>query len=166
MTHIYVNKLTIMGSDNGLSPGRRQAIIWTNAGILSIGPLGINFSKKIYQNYNIFIQPNAFKSFVCELAAILSRPQCVKLHIKAESHPLVGITYDCNVFCFDSCLDVRPLPANSVEYLDKVGRKLIRPYGMWLKVQSVITEHIWHIWRIKFWSPSSELLPGDCHRIH
>ena len=28
----------IVGSDNGLSPVRRQAIIWNNAGILSIGP--------------------------------------------------------------------------------------------------------------------------------
>ena len=27
----------------GLLPGRRQAIIWTNAGILLIGPLGANF---------------------------------------------------------------------------------------------------------------------------
>ena len=32
-------------SDNGLSPGRRQAIIWTNAGILLIGTLGTNFSE-------------------------------------------------------------------------------------------------------------------------
>ena len=31
-------KLTILGSDNGLSPERRQAIIWTNAGILLIEP--------------------------------------------------------------------------------------------------------------------------------
>ena len=36
-------KLTIIGSDNGLSPGRRQAIIWTNAGILLIRTLGTNF---------------------------------------------------------------------------------------------------------------------------
>ena len=43
MTHMCVVKLTIFGSDNGLSPGRRQAIIWTNAGILLIGPLGTNF---------------------------------------------------------------------------------------------------------------------------
>ena len=43
MTHICVSKLTIIGSDNGLSPGRRQAIIWTNAGLLLIGPLGTNF---------------------------------------------------------------------------------------------------------------------------
>ena len=41
---ICVIKLTIIGSDNGLSPGRRQAIIWTNAEILLIWPLGTNFS--------------------------------------------------------------------------------------------------------------------------
>ena len=32
--------LTLIGSDNGLSPGRRQAIIWANATVLLIGPLG------------------------------------------------------------------------------------------------------------------------------
>ena len=35
---IYVSKLTITGSDKGLSPGRRQAIIWTIDGILLIWP--------------------------------------------------------------------------------------------------------------------------------
>ena len=30
VTHICVSKLTIIGPDNGLSPGRRQAIVWTN----------------------------------------------------------------------------------------------------------------------------------------
>ena len=42
--HIRVGKLTNIGPDNGLSPGRRQAIIWTNAEKLLIGPLGTNFS--------------------------------------------------------------------------------------------------------------------------
>ena len=45
VTHICVSKLTIIGSDNGLSPGRRQAIICTNAGILLIRTLGTNFSE-------------------------------------------------------------------------------------------------------------------------
>ena len=45
VTHICVGKLTIIGSDNGLSPERRQAIIWTNAGILLTGPLGTNFGE-------------------------------------------------------------------------------------------------------------------------
>ena len=45
VTHICVSILAIIGSDNGLSPGRRQAIIWTNAGILLIRTLGTNFSE-------------------------------------------------------------------------------------------------------------------------
>ena len=45
VTHTCVGNLTIIGSDNGLSPGQRQAIIWTNTGILLIGTLGINFSE-------------------------------------------------------------------------------------------------------------------------
>ena len=35
-TRICRSKLTSIGSDNGLSPGRRQVIIWTNIGILLI----------------------------------------------------------------------------------------------------------------------------------
>ena len=45
MTHICVSNIITIGSDNGLLPGRRQAIIWTNAGILLIGPLGLNFNE-------------------------------------------------------------------------------------------------------------------------
>ena len=45
VTHICVSELIIIGSDNGLSPGRRQAIIWTNDGILLIRALGTNFSE-------------------------------------------------------------------------------------------------------------------------
>ena len=43
--NICIGDLTISGSDNGLSPGWHQAIIWTNAGILFMGPLGTNFSE-------------------------------------------------------------------------------------------------------------------------
>ena len=45
VTHISIGKLTIIGSDSGLLPGRRQSIIWSDGGILLIGPLGINFSE-------------------------------------------------------------------------------------------------------------------------
>ena len=43
--HICVSKLTIIGSDNDLSPGRRQAIIWTSDGIFIIGHLGTTLSE-------------------------------------------------------------------------------------------------------------------------
>ena len=49
MTHICVGNLIIVCSDNALSPGRHQAIIWTNAGILLIGTLGTNFSEKLIE---------------------------------------------------------------------------------------------------------------------
>ena len=45
VTHICVGKLAIIGSDNGLSRGRRQAIIWTNAGLSSFGTPETNFSE-------------------------------------------------------------------------------------------------------------------------
>ena len=43
--HICSNKLTIIGLDNGLWPGQRQAIIWTNAWISLIWISGTNFSE-------------------------------------------------------------------------------------------------------------------------
>ena len=49
VTHICVGKLTNIDSDNGLSPEQRQAIIWTNVGILLIGPLGTNFSEIVIE---------------------------------------------------------------------------------------------------------------------
>ena len=52
VTHICVSYFTVIGSDNGLSPGRRQAIIWTNAGILLIEPLATNFSEILIGIHN------------------------------------------------------------------------------------------------------------------
>ena len=56
VTHICVGNLIVIGSDNGLSPGRHQAIIWTNAGILLIGTLGTNLSEILIE-----IQTFSFK---------------------------------------------------------------------------------------------------------
>ena len=64
VTHICVGKLTIIGSDNGLSPGRRQAIIWTNAGILLIRHLGTNFSEIL-----IGIQTFSFKKMHLKMSS-------------------------------------------------------------------------------------------------
>ena len=48
--YMSVNEV-IIDSDNGLLPDRRQAIIWTNAGILLIGPLGTNFNEILIEIY-------------------------------------------------------------------------------------------------------------------
>ena len=72
VTHICVDKLTIIGSDNGLSPGRCQTTIWTNAGILLIGT---NFSEIL-----IRIQENALENVVCEMASnFVSASMCLKM---------------------------------------------------------------------------------------
>ena len=75
VTHICIIKLAIIGSDNGLSPGRCQTIIWTNVGILSIGPLGTNFTNILIRR--IFNQENVFESIIWMIVAILSWPVCV-----------------------------------------------------------------------------------------
>ena len=61
MTHICVGNLTIIGSDNGLSPGRHQAIIWTNVGMLLIGPLGTNFSEILIEIQTISFKKKRLK---------------------------------------------------------------------------------------------------------
>ena len=72
VTHICVGKLTIIGSDNGLSPGRRQAIIWTSAGVLLIGPLGTNFSEILTG-----IQTFSFKKMHLKMSSGKLRPFCL-----------------------------------------------------------------------------------------
>ena len=74
--HICVGKLTIIGSDNGLSPGRRQAITWTNAGILLIEPLGTNFSE-IFIESLIF----SFKKIRLKVLSTKWRPFCLGLNV-------------------------------------------------------------------------------------
>ena len=76
VTHISVRKLTVIGSDNGLSPGRRQAIIWTNTGILLIGPLGTNFNEII-----IKIHTFSFKKIHLKMSSGKWRPFCLGLNV-------------------------------------------------------------------------------------
>ena len=75
VTHICVGKITIIGSDNGLSPCQRQAIIWTNAGILLIGPLGTNFSEIL-----IGIQTFSFKKLHLKTSSAKWRLFCLGLN--------------------------------------------------------------------------------------
>ena len=76
VTHICVGKLTIIGSDNGLSPGRRQAIIWTNAGILLIRPLRTNFSEILSEIHSF-----SFKKMHLKMSSGKWRPSCLGLNV-------------------------------------------------------------------------------------
>ena len=71
VTHLCVGNLTVIGSDCWI------IVNWT---------LRNKFQWNLNRNSNIFIQENAFESVVCEMAAILSRPQCVKRKCLSRTH--------------------------------------------------------------------------------
>ena len=75
VTHICVSKLTKIGSDNGLSPGRRQAIIWTNDGILLIWPIRTNFSELLIE-----IKTFSFEKMELKMSSGKWRPFCLGLN--------------------------------------------------------------------------------------
>ena len=78
--NVYLNLyITIIGSDNGLLPGWCQAIIWTNAGILLIGPPGTNFSE-IFINIHTF----SFKKIHLKMASGKWRPFCLNVIIPLQ----------------------------------------------------------------------------------
>ena len=93
VTHVCANKLTIIGSDNGLSPGRHHPIIWSNDGILWIEPLGTNFSENSIEIYT-FSLTNAFEYVVWKMGAILSRLQCEYVYTRPFSKSCCDLITD------------------------------------------------------------------------
>ena len=69
-------KLTIIGLDNGLSPGRRQAIIRTNVGILLIGSQGTNFNEILIE-----IHISLFKKIHLKMSSGKWQPFCLSLNV-------------------------------------------------------------------------------------
>ena len=74
--HTCVCKLTIIGSGNILSPGRHQAIIWSNAEILLIGPLGTHFSEILIE-----IHTFSFKKIHLKRSSEKWWPFCLDLNM-------------------------------------------------------------------------------------
>ena len=70
--YICVNKLIIIGSNNGVSPGRCLAIVWTNVGILLIGPLPTNSSEILVK-----IDAFSFKNMHLKISFGSWRPFCL-----------------------------------------------------------------------------------------
>ena len=86
VTHKCVGKLHvfIIGSDNGLSPDRRQAIIWTNAGLLSIGPLRTYFSENL-----IKMQQFSLKKMHVKMSSAKWRLSCLGHNVTSVISPNV-----------------------------------------------------------------------------
>ena len=115
MTHICVSNLTITGSDNGLSPGRRQAIIWTNTGLLLIGPLGTNFNEMLIE-----IHTFSFKKMPLKTSSAKRRPFCLGLNVLMRcGRPICQ-------------LDLPQQTALVCKELSCRGRKFVVSMGKWL----------------------------------
>ena len=71
-----VGNLTIISSDNGLSPGQPQAIIWTNAGILIIGPMATNSNWIL-----IKMQQFSFKKMFLKMSSAKFHSFCLGLSV-------------------------------------------------------------------------------------
>ena len=82
VTHICIVNLTAIGSDNGLSPGRHQAIIWTVAGIFLIGPLGTNFNEILIEIWTF-----SFKKMHWKMSSGKWRPSCLCLNVLRVKDP-------------------------------------------------------------------------------
>ena len=76
VTQLCVSKLTSIASDNGLLPGRHQAIIWNNAGILLIGPLGTNFGEILIE-----VQTFSLQKIRLKMSSAKFRPFCLGLNV-------------------------------------------------------------------------------------
>ena len=79
VTHIYISKLTIIVPDYGLLPGRHQAIIWINAGLFLIGPLGTNFGEMYIE-----ILTFSFKKMHLKVSSAKWWPFCLGLNVLRE----------------------------------------------------------------------------------
>ena len=99
MTHVCVSKSTIIGSDNGLPPGRCQAIVWTNAGMLLIGHLETNLSEILIEIHTFLLTKMHVKT-----SSAKWRPIClVHLHYQHRNYfniKCIGLccmrSYDCD----------------------------------------------------------------------
>ena len=143
VTHICVGNLTIIGSDNGLSPGRRQAITWTNAGLLLIGRLGTNFNEILLGIQTFSFKKMHLKMSSAKKAAILSRPQWVNDGIHAQE---IGLLWHFGQHCIHhhNC-EWNLFRLLLLNPCHGIGAKL------WHIIVCYICYHWWHIfvkWRL------------------
>ena len=92
VTQICIDNKTIIGSDNGLLPCQHQAIIWTNAGILLIGPLGTNFNEISTRTHTFSFKKINFKM------SVKWQPFSLGLNVLmicAYSHSYTQVVFSC-----------------------------------------------------------------------
>ena len=100
------------------------------------------------RNSNIFIQENAFENVVCEMVAILSRPQCVN----SSSDSSYKCIWPCNASNITARADIKQL-------LDIGGFEIPCQYCHWvqaivsswwtMRTFSTLLASIWEIWPVR-----------------
>ena len=124
VTHICVSKLIIIGLDNGLSPGRCQAIIWTNAGILLIGTLRTNISE-----ISIEIHTFSFKKMYLKMSSGNWQPSCPGLNV---------LTY----WGRDNMAAISQTTlSNTFSWMKMLQFRLKFHWNLFLRVQLIIFQH-------------------------
>ena len=81
VTHTCIRKFTIIGSNDGLPPGRRQSIIWINPGIFLIRPLGTNVCEILIKIYTF-----SFKKMHLKMLSGEWQPSCLGLNVLMDWH--------------------------------------------------------------------------------
>ena len=144
VTHICVGKLSIIGPDNGLSPGRRQAIIRTNAGTLLIRPLGTNFSEILIE-----ILIFSFKKMRLKVSSAKRWPFCLGLNV------LIGWCQVTYLIQWTGSTEVQ-----GWGLLSQLSPFRYLPHFPLLSKQTLAIEHHVYIWQV-----SPQLSCGDTCQI-
>ena len=160
VTHICVGKLTNIDSANGLSPQRRQAIIWTNVGTLLTGPLGTNF-----REFLIGIHTFSFKKMHLKMSANW-RPCCLRLNVLNGYINSYIIICPCHGSCHKAW-DLFPRRCIGLPYVMILNMiDLSRDYINKVVQQTVnVTLPCWMLMTLQMTSNSSALameLPQSC----
>ena len=116
MTHICVSKQTIR---QWLAAWPHQAIIWTNAGILLIGPLRTNFTEIIE------IKALLFKKVYFKMSFGNWRPFCLGLNVSRyeDYHAVHNVTNVISDYC--SIFHNKPL---IIDYFHCFGNEIFNLY--------------------------------------
>ena len=166
VTHICVGKLTIIGSDYGLSPGRRHAIIWTNARILLIGPLVTNFSEILIE-----IHTFSFKKMLLKMSSGKWRPLCQWITVPVIFLCLLFMLYwNLNIYIyiviysnfeFEFNFDLSPVVANDI--VSEWG--MLRVSHCWGQYAVVVSGRLFRTYRAMRWMCLLQL-PGRSFMHH
>ena len=139
VTHLCVGNITIIGSDNGLSPGRRQAIFSTNDGILLIGPLETNFNE-----ISIEMQTFSFKKMCLKVSSAKRRPFCLSLNVLTDLLAAAKIYFQIPEYILAECIFLFLISLQEV----------LRSYTTVLKL--CWNEYAWNISEFHNWLATSK----------